>query len=79
MQTQAISGTLSHDKGLIHRITTRLRSRSGRSITDFRIQIEEHGLVLWGRTHTYYSKQLAQMVAVEVSGLPIVANKIEVI
>jgi len=44
----------------------------------FRILVQEQGLVLQGCVSTYYAKQLAQHAAMEVSGLPILANEIEV-
>lgn len=47
-------------------------------VRDFRVLVQEHGLVLQGCASTYYAKQLAQHAAMEVSGLPILANKIEV-
>jgi hypothetical protein len=44
----------------------------------FRVLVQEQGLVLQGCAPTYYAKQLAQHAAMEVSGLPIMANEIEV-
>jgi osmotically-inducible protein OsmY len=44
----------------------------------FRVLVQEQGLILQGCAPTYYAKQLAQHVAMEVSGLPILANEIEV-
>ncbi len=41
-------------------------------------RIENDGLILRGHASTYYAKQMAQHVAVQVSGLPVVANEIEV-
>lgn len=48
------------------------------SVRQFRVLVEEQGLVLQGCAPTYYAKQLAQHAAMEVSGLPILANEIEV-
>jgi hypothetical protein len=50
----------------------------GRAIHRLRVLIQEQGLILQGRAPTYYAKQLAQHAAMEVSGLPILANEIEV-
>jgi hypothetical protein len=47
-------------------------------VRGFRVLIQEQGLVLQGCAPTYYAKQLAQHAAMEVSGLPILANEIEV-
>ena len=44
----------------------------------FRVLVQEQGLVLQGCAPTYYAKQLAQHAAMEVSGLPILANEIAV-
>ena len=38
----------------------------------------EDALILHGRVGTYYSKQLVQQVAAELSGLAILSNEIEV-
>ena len=43
-----------------------------------RVLVQEQGLVLQGCASTYYAKQLAQHAAMEVSGLPILANEIKV-
>jgi hypothetical protein len=47
-------------------------------LCDFHVTFENGGLVLCGRTHTYYAKQLAQHLVMEASDLPIQANVIEV-
>ena len=44
----------------------------------FRVLVQEQGLILQGCAPTYYAKQLAQHVAMKISGLPILANEIEV-
>ena len=44
----------------------------------FRVLVQKQGLVLQGCAPTYYAKQLAQHAAMEVGGLPILANEIEV-
>jgi len=45
---------------------------------DFRVVVQEQDLVLHGCAPTFFAKQLAQHAAMEVSGLPIAANEIEV-
>ena len=47
-------------------------------LRQFRVLVQEQGLVLEGCASTYYAKQLAQHAAMEVSGLPILANEIKV-
>jgi len=63
---------------LMHRVAARLQTRCGGQMRDLRITIREDGLILQGRVGTYYGKQMAQVVAREVSGLAIAANEIEV-
>ncbi|MCS6849550.1 MAG: BON domain-containing protein [Gemmataceae bacterium] len=52
--------------------------RLGGRIRDLRVVVQPNGLVLHGRTQTYHAKQLAQHAAMEITGLPIVSNEIEV-
>jgi hypothetical protein len=40
--------------------------------------VRDGGLVLRGRAHTYYAKQLAQHAVMDNHPLPILANEIEV-
>lgn len=47
-------------------------------IGDFHLLLQDRGLVLSGRAHTYYAKQLAQHAVMEATDLPILANDIEV-
>lgn len=47
-------------------------------VRGFHVLVQKQGLVLQGCAPTYYAKQLAQHTAMEVSGLPILANEIEV-
>lgn len=47
-------------------------------VRGFRVLVHEQGLVLQGCAPTFYAKQLAQHAAMEVGGLPILANEIEV-
>lgn len=47
-------------------------------VRQLRVMVQEQALVLQGCVSTYYAKQLAQHAAMEVSGLPILANEIEV-
>jgi len=63
---------------LVERIEASVRHRLGGWILDFKVQIQDRGLVLRGRTRTYYAKQLVQDTAMKVGGLPILANRVEV-
>ena len=48
-------------------------------VRDFRMTVRDGGLVLSGRTRTYYAKQLAQHEVMGRSRLPIRANSIDVL
>jgi hypothetical protein len=63
---------------VVERIKAGVRRRIGGWVRDFQVQIQDQGLVLRGRTRTYYAKQLVQHTAMEVGGLPILANRVEV-
>jgi hypothetical protein len=43
-----------------------------------RLFVRDHGIILRGHAHTYYAKQLAQHVVMELTRVPIQANEIEV-
>lgn len=47
-------------------------------IRNLRVLIQDERVVLRGETDTYYAKQLAQHAVLDVTGLPILANEIEV-
>ena len=46
-------------------------------VSDFQLQVRNGGLVLRGRAHTYYAKQLAQHAVMQATSLPIQANEIQ--
>ena len=70
--------TLAHDDELVERIVARLQSRLGNQMHNFQMSAREDGLILRGVVRSYYGKQLAQEVAIEVSGRSILSNDIEV-
>ncbi len=47
-------------------------------VRDLRLLVGDQGLILQGQTSTYYAKQLAQHAAIDITGLAILANEIEV-
>jgi hypothetical protein len=62
----------------IAQIETRILCQLGARIYDLQVLRREKGLILRGRTRTYYAKQLAQHAVMAVTDLPILANEIEV-
>ena len=62
-------------RDLVGKVKARLCGR----IEDFRVDSGHGGLVLAGRSRTYYAKQLAQEFVRELIDQRIVANEIEVV
>jgi hypothetical protein len=68
---EPITSQTDHLEGLVQR-------RMGHRVRDFRLVVRPNGVILQGRAPTYHAKQLAQHAAMELVGLPILANDIEV-
>ena len=60
------------------RLEAHVQSRLCGRVRDLRLSVHDKGIVLQGRTHTYYAKQLAQHAVMEATELPVLANDIEV-
>jgi hypothetical protein len=67
-----------HDP-VLDQLEAHLRGELGCRVLDLTLERHGLGLVLRGRTHTYYAKQLAQHALMEATDLPIFANEIEVV
>jgi hypothetical protein len=59
-------------------LEAQIQDQVGGRLREFQVVIADGGLVLRGRTSTYYAKQLAQHAVMQATQLPIVANEIEV-
>jgi hypothetical protein len=59
-------------------LESRILYRLGGQIREFRLVLVDRRLILRGRAHTYYAKQLAQHAVMGATELPILANEIEV-
>jgi hypothetical protein len=59
-------------------LATLIVRRLGNRVRDLRVLRQGGGLVIQGRSTTYYAKQLAQHAAMELDSEPILANDIEV-
>jgi hypothetical protein len=55
-----------------------VRQRVLGQVSDLRVQVLDHGIMLRGWTRSFYIKQLAQHAIFEASQLPLVGNEIEV-
>jgi hypothetical protein len=75
LDVQGIDG-LSTDR--LTELEEYVRCRLSGRVRDFQLTIRDCGLVLQGRAHTYYAKQLAQQAVMEVARVPILVNEIEV-
>jgi len=64
----------SQEKHLESLVRRRLTGR----IRDLRVRVHAGGVVLQGRTATYHAKQLAQHAIMELCGLRILKNEIDV-
>jgi osmotically-inducible protein OsmY len=62
----------------MEQLESRLSNCAGRQIRNLRVVVHSGGLVLRGRSATYYAKQIVQHAAMEFTGLPVLANEIEV-
>jgi hypothetical protein len=63
---------------LLDRLGVQVRHQMSGCLRDFHLNPRGNGLVLRGRTRTYYAKQLAQNAVMRATDLPIVSNEIEV-
>lgn len=59
-------------------LADRLQQQLSRRFRGLRVEVAEAGLVLKGRVRTYYAKQVAQHLVMQLTNLPILANEIEV-
>jgi hypothetical protein len=78
MSTHAVVERVVSQDEHLESLEVLIQRRLGGRIRDLRVIARDKGIVLQGRTSTYHSKQLAQHAAMEISGLPILANNIDV-
>lgn len=62
----------------VERLEGLLQRRLGNRIRDLKVLRLPAGIILQGRTTTYYAKQLATHAALELADEPVLANDIEV-
>lgn len=74
MGTQVFAEELMQQEQVEVLIYRRLGSR----VRDLRVVVRPNGIILQGRASTYHAKQLAQHAVMEVTGMTILANDIEV-
>jgi hypothetical protein len=62
----------------LEQIEAQIQAQLSGRIRDFRLGQRDNGLVLQGRVHSYYAKQLAQHLVMEATVAPILSNEIVV-
>ena len=60
-------------------IALRVRAELGSRLRDFELVPHSQGIILRGRTNTYYAKQLAQHLVMRISRTQVLANEIDVV
>ena len=75
MMTQLLADRTAYQE---ERLEAQVLRRVGGRIRNLRVLVRHNGVVLQGRCTTYHAKQIAQHAAMELTGLPILANDIEV-
>ena len=60
------------------RLESLLQARLGSRVRQLRVVYRNDGVILQGSARTYYAKQLAQHLVMEITKLLILANEIEV-
>jgi hypothetical protein len=70
--------TLEEAERLAAQIENAVQRETGRAVSDLTVEVGPHGIKLAGRCETYYTKQMAQHAAMQVSGDQLI-NDIEVL
>lgn len=78
MAPHVIAETVDSHEEYLESLEALMQRRLGGRVRDLRICVRGRGVILQGRAATYHAKQLAQHAAMELSGLPIIANDIQV-
>ena len=76
MSPPSIATPISSQK---EQVETLIQRRVGGRIRDLRVLVRPDGVILQGRAATYHAKQVAQHAVMDLAGLPILANDIEVV
>jgi len=71
--------TLEEAERLAARIENAVQRETGRAVAGLAVEITPHCVKLNGRCETYYTKQMAQHAAMQVSGGDRLVNNIEVV
>jgi hypothetical protein len=72
------SEEIGRRSGEVNEVEEALRRRLGSRIGELRVCRVAEGLLLCGYSHSYYDKQIAQHMAMEMTAMQITDNRIEV-
>ena len=75
---EAASPSRAVPRGLMEQIEIRILSRVAGRLQNLQVILRDDGVVLKGRAKTYHVKQLAQHAVLEMTGVRLLANDIEV-
>ena len=79
MNKRLLGPSTNHETNAsIIELEAHVQGRTGKQLGNFRLIMQNEGLILKGHSLSYYAKQLAQHAVMEVTGIPIVSNEIEV-
>ena len=62
----------------LNQLEARVQTRLLGIVQDLQLIAQERGVVLRGRSRTYYGKQLAQQAIMQAAPMPLLANEIQV-
>ncbi len=63
----------------VEKLTIDVQGRLGGRVRNFRLLVQDTGVVLLGQAQTHHAKQLVQHAVMTEIGLPLLANQMEVI
>lgn len=75
---EAVNGLDLGSRDGIVELESLVKDHVGGRLRNFCLLVVDGGLILRGRTGTYYAKQLAQQAVMRATNRPILANEIEV-
>ena len=78
MRSPSSEWVLAVDDELVQRVMIRMQTRLGNQVQNFQMSGRADGLILRGQVKTCFCKQMVQEVVMEVSGLSILSNDIDV-
>jgi hypothetical protein len=78
MRSQTSQGSVERANPDAARLERQVRQRLYGRLSEFQVLMRERGVILRGRSRTFYEKQLAQHALMQITRLPILANEIEV-